>query len=333
MAYFNSRHGRYNDGYNDRAAKPKTDSTSGRITLKARLYTLIVILSLFSATIFVSPSIAHGVLHLRVAHLSPTSPAVDIYVNGEITFRALAYPIVSSYVQLASMGEVKIVVVPAGGKVEEAVTKAPVILTFKHGDTNYYTAAAVGTLADNTFAVMLLPADGVAEAESHAATPDKGTATVGKLTITGAFARPTEMSGAKEDQSGHMSGMGGTPMAEATPDTVMAGMHMAGPSAVYFTITNVGDTADRLVKIETDAAEMATMHETKVVNEVAQMIPQPDGYEIPANGSVELKPGGKHIMLENLKRGLAVGDTVTLKLTFASGSVVDLVVPVLVPAP
>jgi copper(I)-binding protein len=130
-----------------------------------------------------------------------------------------------------------------------------------------------------------------------------------------------------------MSGMGGTPMADATPDMAMPDMHITGTSAVYFTITNAGDTADRLVKIETDAAEMATMHETKVVNEVAQMIPQPDGYEIPANGSVELKPGGKHIMLENLKRELKVGETVTLKLTFASGAVVDLVVPILVPAP
>ena len=38
--------------------------------------------------------------------------------------------------------------------------------------------------------------------------------------------------------------------------------------------------------------------------------------EVPADGSVELKPGGLHIMLLDVKKTLAVGDTLEVTLTF-----------------
>jgi hypothetical protein len=38
--------------------------------------------------------------------------------------------------------------------------------------------------------------------------------------------------------------------------------------------------------------------------------------EVPADGSVELKPGGLHIMLLDVKKTLAVGDTIEVTLTF-----------------
>jgi copper(I)-binding protein len=40
------------------------------------------------------------------------------------------------------------------------------------------------------------------------------------------------------------------------------------------------------------------------------------GIDIPANGQVELKPGGFHVMLIGLTRDLNVGDSVQLTLTF-----------------
>ena len=40
------------------------------------------------------------------------------------------------------------------------------------------------------------------------------------------------------------------------------------------------------------------------------------GYEIPAHGSFELKPGGAHLMLVNIKAPLKEGDTVPLTLRF-----------------
>ena len=41
-----------------------------------------------------------------------------------------------------------------------------------------------------------------------------------------------------------------------------------------------------------------------------------EGYEIPAAGSVELKPGGAHLMLVNIKAPLKEGTKVPLTLRF-----------------
>ena len=52
---------------------------------------------------------------------------------------------------------------------------------------------------------------------------------------------------------------------------------------------------------------------------VAHDVPAPRpiaGVDIPAGGTLELKPGGYHIMLINLKQELKVGDKIELTLTF-----------------
>jgi periplasmic copper chaperone A len=51
--------------------------------------------------------------------------------------------------------------------------------------------------------------------------------------------------------------------------------------------------------------------------------------EIPAHGYLNFVPGGYHLMLEGLRRQLAVGDTVTLALRFSSGVTLSVRVPVL----
>ena len=40
------------------------------------------------------------------------------------------------------------------------------------------------------------------------------------------------------------------------------------------------------------------------------------GYELPANGSFELKPGGAHLMLVDIKRPLKEGEKVPVVLRF-----------------
>mgnify|MGYP003552120003 FL=1 len=52
---------------------------------------------------------------------------------------------------------------------------------------------------------------------------------------------------------------------------------------------------------------------------------------MPANGSVELKPGSYHVMLIGLSGALKAGDMVSVKLNFESGASVDLTVPVMDP--
>lgn len=289
-----------------------------------KLLSVVCLLALVVALPVAGRISAHeGGPHVRIAHLSPTSPEVDVYVNGKMAVGKLAYKAVTEYLPLEGH-EFSVVIVPAGGQpATDSVTKEPVMLKFEHGDGGYYTAAAVGSLADNTFAVILLPADGMPA--PMAMNADAGMATVGDLEITNGFARATAGAMGGMDHSGHGGGMGAT----ATPG--MGGMDhssMGGVSAAYMTITNKGAKADRLIAIEAEIAGKIELHETKVENDVAKMIPMLNGIEVPAGGAAELKPGGLHIMLMDLKAPLEAGKTITLKLKFESGAEVTITLPI-----
>ena len=67
--------------------------------------------------------------------------------------------------------------------------------------------------------------------------------------------------------------------------------------------------------MSTPAAKMAGLHETRQVDGVMKM-QHVDGIDIPANGTLEMKPGGYHIMLMGLNAPLKEGDEIDLTLTF-----------------
>lgn len=126
------------------------------------------------------------------------------------------------------------------------------------------------------------------------ATPSGASATNGNITIVGAYA------------------------------TINAGPN----SAAYMIITNNGNTPERLVAASSTDAGQTTLHETQNNNGVMLMLPARDGFEIPASGKVELAPSGKHVMLENVKRTLKIGDTTAIVLKFQSGKEMALTLPV-----
>lgn len=95
-----------------------------------------------------------------------------------------------------------------------------------------------------------------------------------------------------------------------------AGMGGKVTSAAYMVITNKGSEADRLVGAMSDVAEAVEVHQTIKEGDVMRMQPVEGGLEIPAGGSVELKPGGYHIMLIGVKRELKPGDRFSLVLEF-----------------
>lgn len=143
------------------------------------------------------------------------------------------------------------------------------------------------------------------------------------------------------DMGGDMGGMGGGPNEGKVAATVgsieivdpwarSAAME-GGNSAIYMTLRNTSATADRLVSVNGDVASAIEVHETKMDNGVMAMQPVEGGLEVPANGSVELKPGSYHVMLIGLVKPLKAGDTVTVKLNFESGNSVDLSVTVMDP--
>lgn len=90
-------------------------------------------------------------------------------------------------------------------------------------------------------------------------------------------------------------------------------------SGAFMTLTNASATPHALTSVSFTAADTVEIHETSMNGEMMRMR-QVGQIDIPANGSVELKPGSYHIMLMGLKKELAAGTTETLTLTFSDTS-------------
>ena len=88
----------------------------------------------------------------------------------------------------------------------------------------------------------------------------------------------------------------------------------------------------KLVSASSPSAGVVEIHEMKMEKDVMKMAALPNGLDLPAGKAVELKPGGYHVMLMDLKAPLAKDTTVPVTLTFqdAKGvkSNVELKVPV-----
>jgi copper(I)-binding protein len=87
-------------------------------------------------------------------------------------------------------------------------------------------------------------------------------------------------------------------------------------SAVYLVIKNHTDQADGLIGAASDIAGATEIHLSKMDAEGTMTMERQDLVNIPANDSVELSPGGLHIMLVNLGEDLSVGDTFPVTLEF-----------------
>lgn len=118
----------------------------------------------------------------------------------------------------------------------------------------------------------------------------------------------------------------GHPFARATPPAARTG-------AGYFTLTNTGTTEDRLVAVTGEAAQRIEIHETTVTDGIARMRPVA-GVVIAPGETVELAPGGMHLMLMGLRQPLVEGDRVPIVLSFekAGEVAVDLAVEAIGPA-
>ena len=125
---------------------------------------------------------------------------------------------------------------------------------------------------------------------------------------------------------------------------------MASAEAVYATITNAGSTADALIGASSPAARTVEVHETVVIESsmppasagmgdggplpsasagmgTESTLPSASGagmmgmqpvarVEIAAGGSLQLKPGGYHVMLIGLVKDLKAGDTIDVTFRF-----------------
>ena len=98
--------------------------------------------------------------------------------------------------------------------------------------------------------------------------------------------------------------------------------------AIFLEVMNAGP-ADRLIGASTPAAGQTMLHTHKEdANGVIKMIHVDEGFEVPAGGTLELKRGGKHVMLMGLTGPLEQGDTVPLTLIFEQAGEISVEVPV-----
>jgi len=106
------------------------------------------------------------------------------------------------------------------------------------------------------------------------------------------------------------------PWSRATPGGAKVG-------GGFLKITNTGATPDRLVSAATDVSNVSEIHEMKMVDGVMKMRALGDGIALPPGKTVELKPGGYHLMFMDLKSGLKEGQSVKGTLTFEKAGKVD----------
>ena len=102
-----------------------------------------------------------------------------------------------------------------------------------------------------------------------------------------------------------------------------AGMKRAG--AAFMTITNSGATDDRLIAASTPAAGKTELH-THLMEEGVMKMRQVMHIDVPAGSTVQLKPGGLHVMMFKLADVFKEGNHYPLKLTFEKAGDVSVMV-------
>ena len=76
------------------------------------------------------------------------------------------------------------------------------------------------------------------------------------------------------------------------------------------------DHDTRLVAVSTPIAGVSQVHEMAMRDNVMRMSEMKQGLPLPKGQTVELKPGGNHLMLMDLNASPQVGQNVSLTLTF-----------------
>ena len=88
----------------------------------------------------------------------------------------------------------------------------------------------------------------------------------------------------------------------------------------------------RLVEAKSPVAGVVEIHEMAMENDVMRMRQVP-GLDLAAGRTLELKPGGYHVMLMQVVEPLKTGSTISVTLTFAKAGDVVVEVPVQEEAP
>lgn len=103
--------------------------------------------------------------------------------------------------------------------------------------------------------------------------------------------------------------------------------------AAYMTINSDMDDELLSAKVDMSIAMMTQIHETVMGDDGSMKMQEVEKIDIKAGTPAELKPGGYHVMLMQLKSPLETGSTISVTLTFAKAGDVTVEVPVQEEAP
>lgn len=106
------------------------------------------------------------------------------------------------------------------------------------------------------------------------------------------------------------------PYAKATPPN-------AKNSAAFMKIENKSNNDIELLAASSNISKVTELHTHIEENGMKKMIQIPS-IKIPANSSVELKPGGLHIMFLGIQNQINESSNIDLNLTFSNGKTYEL---------
>ena len=96
----------------------------------------------------------------------------------------------------------------------------------------------------------------------------------------------------------------------------------ASMTAGYATLKNEGDAPLKVLTVQSDAFRQSSIHETVVERGVSKMRELPR-IDLAAGATVEMKPGGAHLMLAEPRHPILVGDKVHMVFLLADGTRVE----------
>lgn len=180
------------------------------------------------------------------------------------------------------------------------------------------TRATIGLVAVTLAAVGLVACGDDSDDSADTTTTEPTSVDV---TVADVWARPVEDLTAKDTSAIYMvitAGAEGDSLVKASVPS-----DVAGTVELHETVAADGAESMEGESMEGDSMESTTtaMSGDSMATETTMgggmMSMQPvEAIEVPANGSVALEPGGFHIMLLDVKKVLAVGDTIEVTLTF-----------------
>jgi copper(I)-binding protein len=86
-------------------------------------------------------------------------------------------------------------------------------------------------------------------------------------------------------------------------------------AAGYVVLHNRSSSPERLLGATTPAARKVETHVTQRDGDIMRMR-EVKGYEIPAGGTLELKPGGAHLMFVDVRKPFSEGESIPVTLRF-----------------